>query len=47
MAYHDYPLFREFRDSPEFLSAYEIIYGYKYCEKLSELAEEKKNELVQ
>jgi len=47
MAYHDYPLFKDFRDSPEFLSGYEIIYEYKYCEKLSELAEEKKNELVQ
>lgn len=42
LAYHDWPLFRDFRDSREFFSAYEKIYGYKYSSKLSELANDKK-----
>lgn len=46
MAYHDWPLFREFRDQPEFFESYEQVYGYKYSAKLNSLAEEKKAEAV-
>ncbi|TCO69708.1 hypothetical protein [Chromatocurvus halotolerans] len=45
ISYHDWPLFREFRDSKEFFSAYEKVYGYKYSSKLSEIAETKKSEV--
>lgn len=38
IAYHDWPLFREFRETSEFLLAYEDVYGYKYLDKLSSLA---------
>lgn len=38
-AYHKWPLFREYRDSSQFLSAYHEIYGYAYESKLNELAE--------
>lgn len=44
-AYHDWPLFREFRDKEEFNEAYLTVYGYKYSSKLSLLAEEKKSEV--
>ncbi|MEQ2355831.1 hypothetical protein [Pseudoalteromonas piscicida] len=44
MAYHDWPLFRDFRDRPEFFENYEKVYGYKYSSKLKLLAEEKKSE---
>jgi len=40
MAYHDWPLFRDFRNRPEFFDNYEQVYGYKYSAKLSSLAEE-------
>jgi hypothetical protein len=33
-AYHVWPLFREFRASPQFLSTYEEIYGYGFPQKL-------------
>lgn len=46
MAYHDWPLFREFREQPEFFESYEQVYGYKYSAKLNSLAEEKKAETV-
>jgi alkyl sulfatase BDS1-like metallo-beta-lactamase superfamily hydrolase len=29
-AYHEWPLFRAFRESTEFVSAYEDVYGYAY-----------------
>lgn len=45
LSYHDWPLFREFRDSKEFYSGYEKVYGYKYSHKLSEIAEEKKSDV--
>jgi hypothetical protein len=45
LAYHDWPLFREFRDTKEFVDAYLAVYGYKYSSKLSSLAEEKKAEV--
>lgn len=47
LSYHDWPLFREFRDSKEFFSGYEEVYGYKYSSKLSEIAESKKSEVEQ
>lgn len=40
-----WPLFRDFRDSPEFLKSFEQIFGYKYSVKLSCLAEEKRAEV--
>jgi hypothetical protein len=45
IAYHDWPLFREFRDSSEFYSGYEKVYGYKYSSKLSQIAETRKSEV--
>jgi len=42
LSYHDWPLFREFRDSTEFFRGYETVYGYKYSSKLHEIAETKK-----
>ena len=35
LAYHEWPLFREFRDSKEFFRGYEKVYGYKYSSKLN------------
>lgn len=40
LAYHDWPLFRKFRESESFLQGYEAVYGYEYSQKLSELAED-------
>lgn len=45
LSYHDWPLFREFRDSKEFFRGYETVYGYKYSSKLHEIAETKKTEV--
>lgn len=45
LSYHDWPLFREFRDSKEFFRGYEKVYGYKYSSKLHEIAEIKKAEV--
>jgi hypothetical protein len=45
LAYHDWPLFRDFRDSEEFFNGYEKVYGYKYSYKLNEIAEAKKTEV--
>jgi len=45
LSYHDWPLFREFRDREEFFDGYLAVYGYKYSSKLSFLAEEKKAEV--
>lgn len=45
LSYHDWPLFREFRDSKEFYSGYEKVYGYKYSHKLSEIAETRKSDV--
>ncbi|WP_256579000.1 hypothetical protein [Pseudomonas sp. B5(2017)] len=36
-AYHDWPLFRKFRERQEFLEGYETVYGVKYLTKLSEI----------
>jgi len=45
LSYHDWPLFREFRDSKEFYSGYEKVYGYKYSSKLSQIAETRKSDV--
>jgi len=45
LSYHDWPLFREFRDSSEFFRAYENVYGYKYTSKLNEIAQIRKDEV--
>lgn len=45
MAYHDWPLFRDFRDTEEFSEGYSVVYGYKYLSKLNSIAEEKKVEV--
>lgn len=47
LSYHDWPLFREFRDSREFFRAYEKVYGYKYSSKLSQIAEATKSKVEQ
>lgn len=46
LSYHDWPLFREFRESDEFFCGYEEVYGYKYSTKLSEIAKEKKGDVA-
>ena len=45
LAYHDWPLFREFRDTDGFFKAYYEIYGYQYSSKLNKLADKKKSEV--
>ena len=45
LSYHDWPLFREFRDSDEFFCGYENVYGYKYSTKLIKIAEDKKSDV--
>lgn len=45
ISYHDWPLFREFRDSTEFLSGYEKVYGHKYSSKMHEIAATKMAEV--
>lgn len=37
VAYHDWPLFKDFRETPQFLEGYEEVFGYKYLSKLSEI----------
>lgn len=44
LAYHEWPLFRDFRSKDCFLASYEKIYGYPFTEKLNELAEESREE---
>lgn len=36
LAYHNWPLFQEFRDRPEFHDAYESVYGIPFIEKAKE-----------
>lgn len=45
LSYHDFPLFREFRDSDQFLIGYKVVYGYQYLYKFQELAEETQSEV--
>lgn len=45
LSYHEWPLFREFRDREEFFCGYEEVYGYKYSTKLSALAEDKMDDV--
>jgi hypothetical protein len=45
LSYHDWPLFRDFRDSKEFLDGYESVFGYPYFHKLNELADDAKQEV--
>ncbi|MEE9425028.1 MAG: hypothetical protein V3V18_08600 [Methylococcales bacterium] len=44
LAYHEWPLFKEFRNKDCFLNSYEKIYGYPFTEKLNELAEESRED---
>ena len=39
-AYHVWPLFREFRQTEQFLDGYKKVYGYNFTTKLKETAEE-------
>lgn len=45
LPYHDWPLFREFRETDQFFSGYEEVYGYPYISKVQEIAEANKNEV--
>lgn len=45
--YHTWPLFKEFRQSPEFLKAYKSVYGYEFTSKLKESAEESKKDALE
>lgn len=45
LAYHEWPLFKNFRDSDEFFKSYLSIYGYEYASKLTSIAEEKRSEV--
>lgn len=44
-AYHDWPLFRDFRSTENFFSTYAEIYGYDFVAKLSSLASEAENQV--
>jgi len=44
LAYHEWPLFKDFRNKDCFLTSYEKIYGYPFTEKLNELAEESRED---
>ena len=46
MSYHEWPLFREFREQQEFFDGYQNVYGYKYSAKLASLAEEIKSSVT-
>ena len=35
-SYHEWPLFRKFRESPQFAEAYKDVYGYAYSQKVGE-----------
>ena len=43
-AYHVWPLFREFRQTEQFLKGYKKVYGYNFATKLKEAAEESSTE---
>jgi len=43
-AYHVWPLFREFRQTEQFLKGYKKVYGYDFATKLKEAAEESSKE---
>jgi len=43
-AYHVWPLFREFRQTEQFLKGYKKVYGYDFATKLKEAAEESSTE---
>ncbi|MBH0029141.1 hypothetical protein I6F53_19490 [Pseudoalteromonas sp. SWN29] len=45
MAYHDWPLFRDFRESTEFFESYEKVFGYKYTSKLNSIVGKKDSEI--
>ena len=44
LSYHEWPLFREFRNKECFLKAYNEIYGYPFIDKLNQLVEETRKE---
>ncbi|MFM2667922.1 hypothetical protein AAFX24_24515 [Vibrio mediterranei] len=44
-AYLEWPLFRDFRQSEEFLSAYESVFGYSFVTKMQENAHEFEKEV--
>lgn len=39
ISYHDWPLFRDFRSSQEFLDAYAVVYGYEFSLKATSIAQ--------
>ncbi|WP_157770273.1 hypothetical protein [Methylomonas koyamae] len=43
-AYHNFPLFKEFRSSEQFKSGYEEVFGYSFLSELKRKAEEKSDE---
>lgn len=45
LPYHDWPLFREFRETDQFLSGYEEVYEYPYLSKVQKIAEANKNKV--
>lgn len=47
MAYHDWPLFREFRETKEFSEGYEDVYGYRYATKLTLLALDQSADVIE
>lgn len=40
ISYHDWPLFRDFRNTPEFLEGYREVYGYDYLTKLESILQD-------
>ena len=47
MSYHDWPLFRQFRETTEFYEGYSEVFGYRYSEKLNLLAKEEEQTVVE
>ncbi|NIL16552.1 hypothetical protein [Pseudomonas sp. AN3A02] len=47
LSYHDWPLFREFRETPEFRRGYKAVYGYEYATKLYEIAEDMRQDVLE
>jgi len=45
LSYHDWPVFREFREKDEFYKGYFEVYGYNYLSKVGSLVEEEFEDL--
>lgn len=44
-AYHEWPLFNQFRESDEFMKGYEAVFGYTFFSEAKRTTEDKKLEV--